>query len=113
MLVARLDFTSLRNARRILEHFQDLDVPRERVRVVINRHGQANELPVDEAEEALGEKLAHFIPDDPKTVNGANNAGLPVVLRAPKMKVAQAISQLARTVLERRREPAALVAAAR
>jgi pilus assembly protein CpaE len=113
ILVARLDFTSLRNARRILEHLQDVDVPRNLVRIVISRYGQANELPVDEAEEALGEKLNHFIPDDPRTVNGANNAGIPVVLRAPKQKVAQAIVQLARAALDRRREPAVLAGTGR
>jgi len=112
LLVARLDFTSLRNARRILEHFHELDIPRHRAQLVINRHGQANELPVADAEDALGEKLLHFVPDDPKTVNGANNAGVPVVLRAPGSKVAQSITKLARTACERRRpEPVAAVAA--
>src|SRR5205814_8955490 len=53
LLVARLDFTSLRNARRILEHLQELDIPRYQVKVVINRAGQPNELPLAEAEEAL------------------------------------------------------------
>jgi pilus assembly protein CpaE len=103
LLVCRLDFTSLRNARRILEHFQEVEIPRDRARLVINRFGQPNELPVAEAEKALGEKLGHFIPDDPKTINGANNAGIPAVLQAPNSKIAQSIVQLARTVVERRR----------
>lgn len=107
LLVSRLDFTSLRNARRILEHLRELDIVRHRVQIVINRYGQPNELPVAEAEDAIGEKLAHFIPDDPKTVNAANNAGIPVVVRAPTAKIAQSIAQLARSALERRRtEPA-------
>jgi pilus assembly protein CpaE len=111
LLVTRLDFTSLRNARRILEHMQELDVPRTRIRLVVNRYGQPNELPVTEAEEALGEKLGHFIPDDPRTINAANNAGIPAVLRAPNAKVSQSIVQLARAALERRRnEPAVAMA---
>jgi pilus assembly protein CpaE len=110
LLVSRLDFTSLRNARRILEHLGELDVPRTRVRLVINRYGQPNELPVAEAEEALGEKLAHFIPDDPKTINRANNAGIPAVIKAPSAKVSQSFFQLAKAVLERRRSEAVPVA---
>jgi pilus assembly protein CpaE len=105
-LVSRLDFTSLRNARRILEHLKELEIPRNRVRVVINRFGQPNELPVPEAETALGEKLAHFIPDDPKTFNGANNVGMPAVLKYPNAKVSQSILQLAKVAFERRRESA-------
>jgi pilus assembly protein CpaE len=103
LLVARLDFTSLRNARRILEHLRELGIPESRIRLVANRFGQPNELPVNEAEAALDVKIAHFIPDDPRTINGANNTGIPAVLKAPSTKVAQGIAQLARSILERRR----------
>jgi len=109
--VARLDFTSLRHARRILEHLADLEIPRKRVRFVINRYGQPNELPVGEAEQALGEKLVHFVPDDPKTINGANNAGIPAVLKTPGAKVSQSLVQLAKAAVERRRDEAAALAA--
>jgi pilus assembly protein CpaE len=102
LLVCRLDFTSLRNARRILEHLSRLGMPPNHVKLVVNRQGQSNELPVAEAEEALGGGKAHCIPDDPKTINGANNTGIPVVLKSPSAKVSQSIAQLARSVVERR-----------
>ncbi len=102
LLVTRLDFTSLRNCRRILEHLQELDVPSAKVRVVVSRHGQPNELPVDEAEDALGQKMTQFIPEDVKTVNGANNIGIPVVTHAPNTRVAQAMASIARACLQRR-----------
>jgi pilus assembly protein CpaE len=103
LLVTRLDFTSLRNCRRILEYFQDLELAAGKVRLVINRYGQPNELPVEEAEGALGQKLTHFIPEDSKTVNGANNIGIPVVTHAPNTRVAQAMAGVARACLDRRR----------
>jgi pilus assembly protein CpaE len=110
LLVSRLDFTSLRNARRILEHMSELEIPRTHFRFVINRYGQPNELPVSEAEQALGEKLVDFIPDDSKTINRANNAGIPAVIKAPGTKVAQSFIQLAKAALERRRGEAVPVA---
>jgi pilus assembly protein CpaE len=103
LVVTRLDFTSLRSVRRILDHLADLDLPSERVRLVANRYGQPNELPVQEAEEALGGKLSYFIPEDARTINGANNTGIPAVLKSPSAKVSLALAQLARGVLERRR----------
>ncbi len=112
LLVCRLDFTALRNARRILEHLLELEITHNRVRLVVNRFGQPNELPVAQAEEALGEKLAHFVPDDPRTANAANNAGIPGVLKDPSARLSQSIVQLANAVFERRREPA-LAAATR
>ncbi len=106
-LVFRLDFTSLRNARRILEFLHDLEIPRNRIRLIINRYGQPYQLPVGEAEQALGEKMAHFIPDDPKTFNRANNAGVPVVLKNPTAKVSRSIAELTRSVSQRGKEEAA------
>lgn len=97
LLVLRLDFTSLRNTRRILDHLVHIGIDRNRVRLVVNRHGQAKELPAAEAEEALGCKIACLIPDDPKVVNGSNNTGVPVVLKHPSAKVSQSIAQLARS----------------
>ncbi len=95
-LVGRLDFTSLRNARHILDHLTKLDIPRGRIRLVINQCGKPNELPVNEAEAALGEKLALFIADDPKTIYRANNAGVPAVIMEPTSKVAHSLTQLAK-----------------
>lgn len=99
LLVLRLDFTSLRSTKRILANLEQAGIRNERVRLVINRYGQAKELPLSEAEEALGQKISFLIPDDPKNINAANNAGEPVVFRSPSAKVAQSIVQMANAFL--------------
>jgi pilus assembly protein CpaE len=101
LLVLRLDFTSLRNARRILQQLDAANVSRSRVELIANRTGQANELPVAQAETALGFKINYQIPDDSKTVNQCNNVGIPVVLEAPTTKVARALAQIARGAEQR------------
>ncbi|HYV39497.1 MAG TPA: hypothetical protein VE988_27655, partial [Gemmataceae bacterium] len=95
LLVFRLEFAGLRNARRSLEHLDNLGVARRKIRLVANRFGQPNELPPDEVEEALGQKIAFYVPNDPKTANGAHNTGIPVVLKEPGCKLAQSLSELA------------------
>ena len=99
LLVVRLDFTSLRSTRRILDYLGQMSISKDRVQLVVNRHGQAKELPVEEAEQALQVKLIHLIPDDPSSVNAANNTGVPVVLKAPTSKAAQAIVRLGKSLL--------------
>ena len=98
VLVLRLDFTCLRNARRALEHLNQLGVARDAVRVIVNRYGRAQEIPAAKAEEALGLKIAHFVPDDPKSVNRANNNGVPVVRESPSARVSRSLAQLAASV---------------
>ena len=98
LLVLRLDFTSLRNARRALEYLEQLGVGGDRVRLVVNRYGQPKEVPAAKAEEALGLKIAHFIPDDAKTVNRANNNGVPLILEAPSSRITKSVIKLAASV---------------
>src|SRR5205823_1273158 len=98
LLVLRLDFTCLRNAQRVFDYFDQVGISRDRVRVVVNRYGQAKEVPAGKAEEALRVKVAHYIPDDAKTVNRANNSGVPVVLESPSAKVAKSMVALAASV---------------
>ncbi len=98
LLVLRLDFTCLRNARRTLDQLGQLGIGRDRVRVVVNRYGQAKEVPAKQAEEALGVKIVHYIPEDPKTVNRANNNGTPVVQESPSARVSRSLIDLAASV---------------
>jgi pilus assembly protein CpaE len=95
LLVLRLDFTALRNTQRTLDYLGQIGIARDRVRLVVNRYGQPKEVPAAKAEEALGVKIFHYVPDDPKTVNRANNNGVPVVLESPSAKVSKSVSQLA------------------
>ncbi len=95
-LVTRLVFTSLRHARHLLEHLAGLDIPRDRVRVIANQYGEAGAVPLAEAEDALGVKIAHAIPHDPQAMNGGNNAGQPMALVDENSKAARAIRELAR-----------------
>lgn len=98
LIVFRLDFASLRNVNRTLEYLNTLSIPRDSIRLVVNRSGQLGEVPASKAEEALKDKIACFIPDDPKLVNRANNLGVPVVIEAPRSKVALSLAALAKSV---------------
>jgi pilus assembly protein CpaE len=95
LLVLRLDFPSLRNAHRAIEYMDDLGISRGRIRLVVNRHGQPKEISPARAEEALGMKVFHLVPDDPKAVNRASNNGVPVVLEEPRANVSRSLAKLA------------------
>ena len=98
LLVLRLDFTCLRNTRHALEYLKELGVDPERVRLVANRHGQPKEVPAATAEEALGVKIFHLVPEDAKSVNRANNNGVPLVLENPRAKVSRSLTALAHSI---------------
>jgi pilus assembly protein CpaE len=95
VLVLRLDYTSVRNTRRVLEHLRELGLSTDRFCLVVNRYGERKQLTVAQAEDALELRIRHFIPDDPAHVNGAINAGTPVVLQRPSAKVSRKLAELA------------------
>jgi pilus assembly protein CpaE len=98
LVVLRLDFTCVRNTQRVLDHLDRLGIPKDRLRVVVNRHGQPQEVPAAKAEEALSTKIFHFVPDDPRTVNLANNNGVPAVLEYPRSNVSRSVTKLAMSI---------------
>jgi pilus assembly protein CpaE len=99
LLVMRLDFACLRNAQRTIDYLiRQVGLSHESIQMVVNRYGQAGEVPPASAEKALGVTIAHYIPDDPKTVNRANNNGVPMVLERPSAKVSRSVAKLAQSV---------------
>lgn len=98
VVVLRLDFAALRNTNRTLEYLGQLGIRSDKLHVVVNRYGQPQEVPFAKAEAALGVKIFHFVPEDAKTVNLANNNGVPAVIDFPSCKFAKSIMQLATSV---------------
>jgi pilus assembly protein CpaE len=98
LLVQRLDFASVRNSKRFLDHLRNLGIDPGRVKLVANRHGQPKEVPAAKVEEALEMKIAHYLPEDAKSVNRSNNNGIPVVTEAPGAKISKCLARLAVSV---------------
>ncbi len=98
LLVMRLEFTCLRHIRRSVDYLEQQGVNRDRMRIVANRHGQSGELSGTQVEDALGVKLHHCVPDDPASVNRANNHGVPVVVESPASRVSRSLVSLAASI---------------
>lgn len=95
LLVLRLDYTSVRNARRTIEDLSRRGVDLKRVQPVANGCGQPCQLSVAQVEEALGMKLLHCVPNDPARANRAVNTGTPLVLQRPGAKISKIIRNMA------------------
>ncbi len=93
-----LDFTALRQTQRILDYLDDLQIPRERIKLVVNRRGRPGELRVAEVESALGVSACCLLPEDPRRILSANNKGTPVVEMNPRSRISRGLFDLARSV---------------
>jgi pilus assembly protein CpaE len=97
LLVTLLNIPSLRNTKRYLEIFGRLEIPRERVRLVVNRYYQKAEgtLSLKEAEKALAHPIFYTIPNNYMAVISAINQGMPLRALDPDAPIVKAFDQLA------------------
>ncbi len=98
LMVIRLDYTSLRNAQRLIRHMREIGLEVNRVRFVVNRYGERRQLKIAQAREVLQHEITDFIPDDARSINRAINEGLPIVLQRPRARISRSLTKLAFSV---------------
>jgi pilus assembly protein CpaE len=94
ILVAGLDLPNIKNVKIGMSTLQMLNVPKERLHLVLNRADSKVKLNVSEVERTLGVAAASHVPSD-VVVPISVNKGSPVVLSAAKSGVARAFEELA------------------
>lgn len=99
VLVAGLDIPNIKNVKIGLSTLQLLNVPKERLHLVLNRADSKVKLNVSEVERTLGVTAAAHVPSD-VVVPISVNKGAPVMLSAPKSGPARAFEQLALRFLD-------------
>jgi len=95
IIVIRLDYPSIRNARRYIEYIEGLGFDRRMLRLIANRCGQRYQIRASQAEEALGMPIETLLPDDVWRVNYAVSSGNPIVCYKPRSSLARRFAELA------------------
>jgi pilus assembly protein CpaE len=94
VLVAGMDIPNIKNVKIGLHALRLLNVPPEKLHLVLNRANSKVKLEVVEVEKTLGIKAESLVPSD-VVVPQSVNKGTPVVLAAPKSGVSKAIDEFA------------------
>lgn len=98
LFVMRLDYTSLRNARRTFEYLERDGIESNRLKLVANQYGRPRELSVTQAEDVLGRKPDFYIPFEPKSAITSINRGEPLLLTSPHSKISRTIRKIAQSL---------------
>jgi pilus assembly protein CpaE len=94
LLIAGMDIPNIKNVKIGLQTLRLLNVPMNKLHLVLNRANSKVKLDVSEVERTLQIKAEALIPSD-VVVPQSVNKGTPVVLDAPKSGVAKSIEALA------------------
>ncbi len=96
LLVAQLDVSCVRNLNRLFKAMEGSEGILSRIKVVLNRMGSKDlNIPIEKAEEIIGRKVFWQLPNDWQSMAASRTAGVPVVLHAPKSKIAASFTKLA------------------
>lgn len=97
-VITMMDVASVKNTRISLQKLRQLGYDQSAMRLVLNRADSKVFMNVDDVEDAVGDRISGRIPSDllvPRSVN----RGMPVVLEAPKTRIAKAILAVVDDVL--------------
>lgn len=100
VLVTTPDITAVRDALRKIRMLAAVDVPKDRIKLVVNRWYKGAYVSLDDIAENLGIPVAATVADDPRTVEMAVNEGKLIRDANKKSDTARDISELVAVLTE-------------
>jgi pilus assembly protein CpaE len=98
MLISALDLPAIRNTVCFNGILTKLNVPREKILVILNRFQKRSRLTLDDVETMIDGKVFWSIPNDYAPMSVAIDRGIPAVVHSPRSKVAKSFVDLAERV---------------
>ncbi|MDQ5910179.1 MAG: pilus assembly protein CpaE [Pseudomonadota bacterium] len=99
VVVMQQALASMRDARRLIEILQrEIEIPKERIVVVINRYNPKHPITLDAIRQTLQQSSITLIPSDYARFEIATNQGMPLLDFAPRAPITQTLVELAQRV---------------
>lgn len=100
LAVSVLDVVSVRNARNHIRVLGDLSLANGKVKLIVNRHHKNSTVNLEDFEKATGITTFWQIPNEYQQMSSAINTGRPVVIAAPRSRLARNLVELSKRVAD-------------
>ena len=95
LLISMVNLPSIRNCQRCMDLFQRLEYKTDKIKLVVNRYNDDEEITIDDVEDALGHEVFWKIPNSYFAVMSAINKGVPISSIAPNSTIDDSFTELA------------------
>ncbi len=95
LLITIINLPSVRNCQRCFDLFKRLGYTKDKIKIIVNRYMENDEIKVEDVEEVLGHPVYFKIPNNYFTIINAINKGLPVCDINPHSNIAKSFRELA------------------
>ncbi len=89
LLITIINLPSVRNCQRCFDLFKRLGYTKDKIKIIVNRYMENDEIKVEDVEEVLGHPVYFKIPNNYFTIINAINKGLPVCEINPHSNIAK------------------------
>jgi len=95
--VLQLTLPFIRDGKRLLNLFRNLDYPREKIKLILNRHEKktATDIRLEDLEQTMGMKIYRAIPNSYDAVAASVNQGVPIIKLSRGNPVSKSLLDLA------------------
>jgi len=95
--VLQLTLPFIRDGKRLLNLFRNLDYPREKIKLILNRHEKktATDIRLEDLEQTMGMKIFRAIPNSYDAVAASVNQGVPIIKLSRGNPVSKSLLDLA------------------
>ena len=95
LLITIVNLPSVRNCQRCFDLFKRLGYAKDKIKIIVNRYMENDEIKAEDVEEVLGHPVYFKIPNNYFTIINAINKGLPVCEINPHSNIAKSFRELA------------------
>lgn len=98
--VMQMTLPFIRDAKRLVGVFKSLGYPREKIRLLVNRHEKSSDISLEDVEQTLGTKVYKTVPNSFNAVAASVNQGIPLIKMAKNNPVSKSIQELGQTLVQ-------------
>jgi pilus assembly protein CpaE len=92
--VLQLTLPYIRDGKRLLNIFNSLGYPRNKISLIVNRYEKGSEIKLEDLEQVMGTKVARIIPNHYAVVAASVNQGMPVIKLNRNSPVSKALLEM-------------------
>src|SRR5256712_8466414 len=93
--VLQLTMPFIRDGKRMLNLFRNLDYPRDKIKLILNRHEKSTDIRLEDLEQTMGMKVFRAIPNSYDAVAASVNQGVPIIKLSRGNPVSKSLLDLA------------------
>lgn len=94
LLISIINLPSIRNCQRCFDLFKKLGYSKDKIKLIINRYMEADDIKIEDVEEVLDHKVFFKIPNNYYTIINSINKGIPICDASPNSNICKSFKQL-------------------